>query len=186
MIEYETIIKFLSKNECDSILNFCKTNLILNKGIIRNKKDSPELDENARKSNVAFTSKFIELNDKIINILNNKIKIKNYEIEINPNFQFTEYKTGEYYNWHADGPEKETEDERYCSIVIQLNDEYTGGDLQLKNYNDIITFERGVGNLFIFLSKYTHRVSEIKSGVRYSLVNWYNLKKKENFNKTLI
>jgi len=185
MFQYTTIYDFLSKEECDSIIKHSIDNYELKSGLVGANSNFIK-NELARKSNVAFTSEFIELNNKIIRLLNNKIEIKNYEIEINPNFQFTQYNVGEYYSWHSDGPEIERENERYCSIVIQLNDEYTGGKLELKDNNNIITFEKGVGNLFIFLSKYIHRVSEVESGTRYSLVNWYNLKKKENFKKTII
>ena len=36
--------------------------------------------------------------------------------------------------------------------MIQLNDNYEDGDLQIKNLNEeIITVEKGVGNLILFL-----------------------------------
>ena len=72
-------------------------------------------------------------------------------------------------------------------MVIQLNDEYTGGELQIKNKDDNeITLEEGMGNLFIFYSKLIHRVKPVISGTRYSLVNWFRLTPIENFKKTLI
>jgi PKHD-type hydroxylase len=72
-------------------------------------------------------------------------------------------------------------------MVIQLNDEYTGGELEIKdNDNNEITLEKGLGNLFLFYSYIIHRVKPVTSGTRYSLVNWFRLTPIENFKKTLI
>jgi hypothetical protein len=49
-----------------------------------------------------------------------------------------------------------------------------------------IQFEKGTGNLFVFLSSITHRVNEIVGGTRYSLVSWFTLKPTKDFKKTLI
>ena len=100
-------------------------------------------------------------------------------------FQFTEYTTDGYYNWHTDSDA--VMKERYCSMVIQVNDEYTGGELQIIDKDDNeITLEKGLGNLFIFYSHLTHRVKPIISGTRYSLVNWFKITPLKNFKKTLI
>ena len=70
---------------------------------------------------------------------------------------------------------------------IQLNDEYEGGELQIKDKdNNEITLDKGLGNLFLFYSHIEHRVMPILDGTRYSLVNWFKLAPIENFKKTLI
>ena len=80
-----------------------------------------------------------------------------------------------------------TEYDRYCSLVIQLNDEYDGGDLQIKdNENKTLAIEKGIGNLILFLSNIEHRVVPIKSGIRYTLVNWVKLKENKDYKKTLL
>ena len=72
-------------------------------------------------------------------------------------------------------------------MVIQLSDDYIGGELQIKDEdNNEITLESGLGNLFLFYSHITHRVKPVVSGTRYSLVNWFTLTPIENFKKTLI
>ena len=73
-------------------------------------------------------------------------------------------------------------------MVIQLNDDYEGGDLQLKleNDNTQIQVEKGIGNLIIFLSNLEHRVTDVTMGNRYTLVNWVGLKKINNYKKTLL
>jgi len=60
-----------------------------------------------------------------------------YEINFeNQPFQFTTYEKGEYYNWHQDALNRGAGSDRYCSVVIQLNDEYVGGNLEMKKLDD--------------------------------------------------
>lgn len=185
MINHTTISNFLSKKECEDLLQFSLTKE-LKPGLV----GGSELDSAYfRKSNVFFydyTLDFPNLNQKLIEIFKKEVNIKGYDIDFtNNSFQFTEYKTDGYYNWHTDSDTIITD--RYCSMVIQLNEEYTGGELQIKDKDDKeITLEKGLGNLFIFYSHLTHRVKPITTGTRYSLVNWFKLTPIENFKKTLI
>ncbi len=188
MINYFTIKEFLSIDECNKILNFSLKNLDLKPGKIMN----DVIDENYRKSSISFANYdniFPFLKSRLVEKISEKIKLKGYEINFDgAPFQFTEYKVGEYYNWHTDSSPEGEYAKRYCSIVIQLNTDYTGGDLQMKidEIEGITTFENGIGNLFVFLSDINHRVSPVESGIRYSLVSWFNLKPINNYKKTLI
>ena len=122
--------------------------------------------------------------------------------------QYTEYKKGEYYDWHVDDDINRCmindklltsdinqgenlailngEYIRKLSFSIQLSDpeDYEGGELEFKvsNYN---SRKRGdfnldepfhapnkKGTIIIFDSRVKHRVREVKSGVRKSLVGW--------------
>ena len=77
--------------------------------------------------------------------------------------------------------------DRFCSVVIQLNDSYEGADLLYKDANDVVTtFERGIGNMFMFNSSIEHKVTPVKKGIRYSLVTWIKLKEIKEFKKTLL
>ena len=188
MINYITTPNFLSKKECEDLLQFSLT-----------KKLRPATIDNdnvvnlkSRKSNIFFydySLDFPNLNKKLINIFKKEVNVKGYNIDFTNNkFQFTEYTKDGYYNWHEDsGNENEVFSKRYCSMVIQLSDDYIGGELQIKDENNNeITLERGLGNLFLFYSHITHRVKPVVSGTRYSLVNWFTLTPIENFKKTLI
>ena len=188
MINYTTIPNLLSKKECEDLLQFSLTKE-LKPALV----DGPNmLNLKSRKSNVFFydySLNFPNLNEKLINIFKKEVNVKGYDIDFTNNmFQFTEYTKDGYYNWHEDsGNENEVFSKRYCSMVIQLNDEYTGGELQIKDKDgNEITLEKGLGNLFIFYSHLTHRVKPITTGTRYSLVNWFTLTPVENFKKTLI
>jgi len=188
MINYTTIPNFLSKKECEDLLQFSLTKE-LKPALVSG---SEMLNLKSRKSNVFFydySIDFPNLNEKLINIFKKEVNVKGYDIDFTNNmFQFTEYTKDGYYNWHEDsGNENEVFSKRYCSMVIQLNDEYIGGELQIKDKDgNEITLERGLGNLFIFYSHLTHRVKPIITGTRYSLVNWFRLTPIENFKKTFI
>jgi predicted 2-oxoglutarate/Fe(II)-dependent dioxygenase YbiX len=186
MINYTTISNFLSKKECEDLLQFSLTKE-LKPALVS---DTNMLNLKSRKSNIFFydySLDFPNLNEKLINIFKKEVNVKGYNIDFtNNHFQFTQYTKDGYYNWHTDSSVGIFE-ERYCSMVIQLNDEYTGGELQIKNEDDNeITLEEGMGNLFIFYSNLIHRVKPVISGTRYSLVNWFRLTPIENFKKTLI
>jgi PKHD-type hydroxylase len=122
-------------------------------------------------------------------LLNKHIFVKGFDLDFEESqFQFTEYHPGGHFNWHKDVIEDKVSDyDRYCSLVIQLNDDYKEGDLQIKDEkNEILTIEKGTGNLILFLSNIEHRVQMIKSGTRYTLVNWVKLIEKKDYKKTLL
>ena len=101
-------------------------------------------------------------------------------------YQFTEYKEGEYFDWHTDNNSTIYRD-RYASIVIQLNDTYSGGILEIKNpKGELVPIENKIGTLYIFNSRLTHRVTPVVSGVRYSLVNWISLVRTDSTKRNLL
>lgn len=186
---YKSVSNLLTKEECDLILNFSLENLILNPaGIVG--EDTPNYD--TRKSNVVFYpyyQKFPFILEKISNLLDENINVRGFDLDYkNSQFQFTEYKDGDFFAWHKDITGKEiTQHKRYCSLVIQLNDEYEDGDLELKLSDDsIMKVEKGIGNTIVFLSNIEHRVTGVKSGNRYTLVNWVGITEKNNYKKTLL
>jgi PKHD-type hydroxylase len=176
------INNFLSENQCNEIIKKYFDNLEIAEigndviGVINLKK---------RNSQVRFED-IPEVKDKLIELINKEIKIKGFELEqFKEKFQLTKYEIGGHYDWHTDG-KNDILSHRFLSIVIQLNNNYTGGELLYKNENDEeIEFVRGIGNLFIFHSSIMHKVAPILNGERYSLVSWLNIKTIEN-QKTLI
>jgi predicted 2-oxoglutarate/Fe(II)-dependent dioxygenase YbiX len=178
----KTVTNFLTQDECKSIISkYSKEKLKVAE--IGSNKEGDELKK-IRDSKVFFTNiDWLEL--KIQNYLISEIKIKGYELDSIEAFQFTEYKDGGHYDWHTDVGMGYKD--RFCSVVIQLNDEYNGADLMYKDENnEIQIFKRGLGSMFIFNSGIEHKVSNIIDGVRYSLVTWIKLKEIEQFKKTLL
>jgi len=182
MFQYKIVNKFLTETQCQDILNYSLNNLKLGEGKILTD-DGPVIDSH-RKSKICF-DKYINfdfLNEKVMNLVLENISINGYEIMWNKRgYQFTSYNRGDYYNWHTD-----SSDGRYCSAVIQLNEEYHGGDLELKLDNEKVIMERGVGNAIIFLSDINHRVIEVLNGTRYTLVNWLTLSPINGYKKSII
>lgn len=183
MHKYFTIPNFLSKDECNSLLLKCKNELKLETGTV----NDSEINFKSRKSSVAFIDNLGFLNDKLQNILVELVKIKGFSVSGLQSFQFTEYSVGDYYNWHRDNSIDNTIiSNRFYSTIIQLNDEYINGELQLNIDGTEITLESGIGNLYMFPSYTIHRIKPITSGVRYSLVNWVTLVKNKNEKKTIL
>jgi PKHD-type hydroxylase len=183
---------FLTKEECNLILNFSLKELELVPSEIINIYTDGNVDTDIRKSNQVFFpyyKQFPFLLEKMSKFLNKHIFVKGFDLDFeHSQFQFTEYHTGGHFNWHKDVVGKKITDyDRYCSLVIQLNDEYEEGDLQIKdNKNETLTVEKGTGNLILFLSNIEHRVVPVNNGVRYTLVNWVKLKENKNYKKTLL
>ena len=188
---HKIIPNLLTKEECDLVLKFSLENLTLNTATTLSNNGS-YYETNRRKSNIAFYpyyEKFPFILEKISKLLQESISVKGFDLDYNDTrFQFTEYKIGDYFQWHTDSNGKEiTQCDRYCSLVIQLNDEYKEGDLELKLSEDsTIIVEKGTGNTIIFLSNIEHRVTSVEKGNRYTLVNWIGLKENNNFKKTLL
>lgn len=189
---YKIVPEFLTKEECNMILDFSIKNLKLEPSEIVTNYSDGDINTNIRKSNQVFFPYYKEfpfLLEKMSILLNENINVKGFDLDYeNSQFQFTEYKTGDHFGWHKDVVGDKIRDyDRYCSIVIQLNDDYSGGDLEIKGLiNNSSTIEKGVGNLVLFLSSMEHRVIPVKSGIRYTLVNWVKLKAKKDYKKTLL
>ena len=124
----------------------------------------------------------------------NKSAEWNHEWDFSQACQFTEYKKGQYYDWHCDGWDKPYKKEgpdngkiRKLSMTCQLTDgsEYKGGELEFdfRNYDPHMRDESKhrvqckeilpKGSIIVFPSFVWHRVKPVTSGTRYSLVVWH-------------
>lgn len=177
----KTVTNFLTPVECKGIIDKFSNSKLSTAEIGSNL--TGDALKKVRISDIIFVE-IDSIKRKLEIFLRNEIKMKGFELDSIENFQFTKYGIGGHYDWHTDtGINFE---ERFCSVVIQLNDEYIGGELQYKNDNDIILFESGIGNMFIFNSSIEHKVNPVIEGVRYSLVTWIKLRKITEFKKTLL
>ena len=109
--------------------------------------------------------------------------------------QITQYKVGQYYKWHNDGPsdslsvykeEQVGKDKpllldkvRKLSMTILLNEDYKGGQFQIRSWGrnnkpKITTIPiSSRGSIVVFPSFLYHRVKPVTKGIRYSLVAWF-------------
>lgn len=179
--------KFLSEQECESIIQSCLEKKELEIATV-NVRGNYEVFEEARKSKVSFfpyTPDYDWLLNRIKDFLNKHIKLKGYDFNFEVNFQFTHYGQGEHYGWHQDDSNEGPAADRVCSIVIQLSDDYEGGYLQYKK-NGVNTYPKQRGHMHIFPSNWAHQVTPVTKGTRYSLVSWFGLTKQVDYKSTLL
>ena len=83
------------------------------------------------------------------------------------------YNSGGKYNVHTD---HYTNSPRHLSIIINLNEEYEGGDLIFTDQKkvEVKRIKLGKGSIVFFPSNfmYPHSIAPITKGVRYSIVSW--------------
>lgn len=114
----------------------------------------------------------------------------NFDWDYSEACQFTEYKVGQFYDWHCDSyhepynlPDEPHRDKkiRKLSMTLSLTDpsEYEGGDLEFDFRNTdegsqprICEEIRKKGSIVVFPSFVWHRVTPVTKGTRHSLVCW--------------
>jgi predicted 2-oxoglutarate/Fe(II)-dependent dioxygenase YbiX len=85
-----------------------------------------------------------------------------------------EYEEGQgKYDWHIDlGPAK-VPSTRKLGFSLFLNDDYEGGEFQIKTGRDLVSPpEQKTGNLLFFPSYLVHRVTLVTKGTRSVIVGW--------------
>ena len=96
--------------------------------------------------------------------------------------QYTVYNEGGKYDWHMDtheyGYDGDLKGLRKLSMTMYLNDDYTGGKLQIEKggplHNErFLTFKPEKRSMIFFPSITWHRVMPVTSGIRKSLVVWF-------------
>ena len=86
--------------------------------------------------------------------------------------QYTQYGPGHKFDWHVDIGAGDASN-RKLSLTVQLSDEsaYEGGGLQFISAPDTVS-PKMRGTAILFPSYLAHRVSDVTSGLRCSLVGW--------------
>lgn len=133
-------------------------------------------DKTTRNTNVRFGGDNYWLNDKFeqFALEANKVCKWDYHITGRENVQFAEYGPEQHYAWHTDTfTLAGTPTERKVSVVCLLNDEFEGGQFQVRLYSDF-TAPLKKGTMIAFPSILEHRVIPVTSGVRYSATMWFN------------
>lgn len=88
--------------------------------------------------------------------------------------QVVRYGPNGSYDWHTDGPTRET------TMVVQLSDpaDYEGGVLEFESDEGVQGVERKRGLIAEFPSSSKHRSTPVKSGERWVLVIWVPLSRR--------
>lgn len=119
---------------------------------------------------------FLRFND-VIERLNSRFY--NYNLNGYDRIQYTVYngETGGKYDWHQDMPHGAAvvTPTRKLSVIMNLskqNEDYQGGEFQILLGTDPETIEFPQGRIIAFPSYLLHRVKQVTSGTRRSLVIW--------------
>jgi predicted 2-oxoglutarate/Fe(II)-dependent dioxygenase YbiX len=180
----KTIKHFLSEDECKKIVdeNSIKD---LEEGLVSGDLSGKDLKKIRDTKIIRIEIPYIK--ERLEILLREEIKIKGCELNDITSFQFTKYDVNGHYDWHTDSGYGGIYENRFCTIVIQLNNDYDGGKLLYREFDsDEVAFEGGIGNLYIFNSNLSHKVTTVTSGNRFTLVSWIDLKIIESSKKSLI
>jgi hypothetical protein len=114
----------------------------------------------------------IEENNWIRNRLEDallKINKRNYgfkDTEVYEKIGIKTYNSGEGFKWHGDGI-----DLRRLTIIVFLNNDYTGGDLRVFRGEEVV-IKHDIGVLVAFPSWYFHQADKVLNGERKVLITW--------------
>ena len=93
--------------------------------------------------------------------------------------QLLRYTSGGYYVYHSDAYDYEIEEkawrkavDRDISLLLYLNDEYTGGELEFKRLSYTLRPQAGMLVWFPSDVRYEHMAKLVTSGRRYVIVSW--------------
>lgn len=137
-------------------------------------------DKDHRKSKVRWIYGEPALSDLLLRFVNEANAIAfNVDIQQEMNeMQFGEYDAqyGGKYDWHHDVDWQNPKNfDRKISVVVQLSDpnSYDGGQFEFAEVQSPPEEQWSKqGSILMFPSYLQHRVREVTSGVRYSLVSW--------------
>ncbi len=174
------IENFLTRGECKSIINMgnsmeliqMKSSRFVNGKLIG---ENLEYGGNKR-TGCYFTDELLEdstiktISKKIIDLSNELNPFNNVVYKGVPKYSFNKYGIGDFLDWHSDN--HEILNGATITYIIQLNDDYKGGEVKYR-INDVEhTLHKKKGSVFIFNSIMEHSVDEVTNGERYSLNVW--------------
>lgn len=122
-----------------------------------------------------FNKEMQSINDKCYSLIssaleNYKVMFKiDQEIKNTEPYTLLRYSGGEQYGFHYDGG---TGSKRSISVLIYLNDDYKGGEIEFPNFN--LKIKPKSGTLILFPSNYAygHIAHPVTSGEKYVIVTW--------------
>jgi predicted 2-oxoglutarate/Fe(II)-dependent dioxygenase YbiX len=124
------------------------------------------------------------VNEIMFNIFHDQVQ-PHFKVEIDwwEKSQLLAYDQGGKYHTHADSDNYDvaTQSWKKCmdrdiSVLLYLNEEFTGGHLHFKNQNISVRPSRGLLVAFPSDARYEHAAQPVESGKRYVLVSWARVK----------
>lgn len=172
------IDNFLSNDECNDLVTYADSKHYQNSLLVGN------ILSPARKSNQVW---IYDSENKIALKISNLVRtLTGSSIDHMEPLQLLRYGKGEYFGAHYDA---DNELDRIYTIIIYLNDEYTGGITRFNNLNYNIKPKKGKAVLFKsivnevptvynqVIEKSIHQGCEIYSGIKYICNKWVHINK---------
>jgi len=184
LTDYIKVIDLLTESECDYILNCINEKKYIKEFYNATVYDTKGTQISHWKRNNLQT--FVEPGSELDNLIYSKISeaYQKWFLSINfelsqkiifnnlsdTGYQINKYEINQYYDYHIDNAVMENNENRVVSIVIYINDDYEGGELQFPFY----TYRPSKGQGILFPSDwlYPHKSCPILNGVKYSIVTW--------------
>lgn len=174
------IENFLTEEECKSIIDLgnsteltqMKSSRFVNGKLVD---ENLEYDGNKRMGSY-FTDKLLDLpilkslTDKIITLSNELNPYNGIVYNGVPKYSFNRYGVGDFLDYHSDN--HEILNGATITFVIQLNDDYDGGDVKYLINEVEYSVNKKRGSVFVFDSNLLHSVDTITNGLRYSVNVW--------------
>jgi hypothetical protein len=156
-----------TKEECNYLINYRTNGVYRNNGGYKNRSDI-----NYKQWTIFRNSELDFLFDKLISFaeVSFHVKIENFKEDT----WIYQWEVNDGYAMHRDNIKN-----RQFIIGVQLNDEYTGGDLMVDYGNQTLIVDKTIGNCYTFESATLHGVSPILSGNRFNVLTFfptYNIK----------
>lgn len=169
----ETECELLIKRGLQTDLQTMHSSKIVNGKVVA--QDIIKLDDNKRKGSYYFEDEMKEsmltsLTSTILTLINSAKIFNGIEYNNILKYTFNQYDIGDFLNWHKDS--HEIINGATTTIIIQLNDNYKGGEVMYRIHGIDYSVPKKIGSLFIFDSNIEHTVNALESGVRYSMNCW--------------
>ena len=181
----EIVEDFLSPDECRDWVRFAASRPSERLRVIDWKADDPA---NARKLDDARVTERVDLGEDRARQLRELME-RIYVFTIAPRLgrkfawfespQILKYNVGGFYQSHADADSYDRERGRWyhhldrdISVLLYLNDEFEGGDLEFQYFGFRIRPRPGMLVWFPSDARYFHRANPVESGTRYAVVSW--------------
>ena len=131
-----------------------------------------------RRSKIAWLTGNTDIMDMIWPYVKSASDIMGVSVASIADFQYTEYHGNQEakYDWHHDVDwNKNDGRDRKLSVTVQLSDpsDYEGGHFEFGEVEEPLPESRDKGTILIFPSYLQHRVAPVTSGVRKTLVAWF-------------
>lgn len=161
-------------------LQIMRSSKIVNGKVVN--QDILKLDDNKRKGSYYFEDEmkepiFTSLTNTLLSVINSTKIFNGIEYIDIQKYTFNQYDGGDFLNWHKDS--HEIINGATATIIIQLNDNYEGGEVMYRLDNIDYSVPKKAGSIFIFDSNIEHNVNIVESGVRYSMNAWPSSKIKK-------